>query len=102
MKLISEGLRPRTGHRARFRAREVQCARLEISWARLEATWGRPGGVLGPSWSVLERLGDVLGASWGRLGCVLERRAVPFFIWKKDPKSNLHNLVKKNRFETLF
>ena len=88
---ISEGLRPRTGHRARFRAREVQCARLEISWARLEVTWGRLGAVLGPSWSVLGRLGDVLGASWGRFGA----SCGTVLNMEKDPKSNLHNLVKK-------
>ena len=35
----------------------------------LEASWGR----LGASWGVLERLGDVLEASWGRQKGVLGR-----------------------------
>ena len=74
-------------------AQEVQWGRLGMSWGRLGASWGRlrrfegvlgaSGGVLGASWERLGASWGVLGTSWKRLGGVLERRAVPFLIWKR-------------------
>ena len=46
---------------------------LEPSWGRLGASWERLGGVLEASWTSLGRLGGVLRASWGRLEGVLGR-----------------------------
>ena len=41
---------------------------LEVSWGVLGASWARLGAVLELSWGVLGRLGCVLRASWGVLG----------------------------------
>ena len=41
---------------------------LGVSWGVLGASWARLGAVLELSWGVLGRLGCVLRASWGVLG----------------------------------
>ena len=73
------------GDRVSIPNRSPNSPLLGVSWGVLGASWARLGAVLELSWGVLGRLGSVLRASWGVLGAPWGAFVVlVVFLWIVD------------------